>query len=193
MLMVIAACILIIVSRMIPISSVGFWAFKLGTLYVGIPLLLLFLLKKNPKNYGLTVKNYRESLRYFLVILMIGIPIMVYGSQLQSFKAYYPLFDAETPLSFITNELFIGVVMFSTEFLFRGILMFGLRKKIGWYAILVQTIPYGIVHLGKPPLELYYSFAAGIVLGYIDYKTESILPSFLTHYCSSVIFDLLCL
>ena len=193
MLIIILSFIIIFICRMIPVSSVFFWALKLGIFYFTIPILILYLFKKNPGDYGLNFRNYRKSLFYFFLILMISLPIMIYGSTLEEFKSYYPLFYSDSIFSFAKNELFIGVVMLSTEFFFRGFLMFELKEKIGIYAIIVQTIPYGILHIGKPPLEVYYSFIAGIVLGYMDYKTESILPSFLSHYIPSIIFDILCL
>lgn len=193
MLLLLSFGIILLINRMISASSIGFWALKLGILYLSIPLLLLYFFKKNPKNYGLSLKNYKKSLFYFFLILIVSLPIMIYGSSLEEFKNYYPLFHADSLLSFVKNELFIGLVMFSTEFFFRGFLMFELKEKIGWYAIIVQTIPYGILHIGKPPIEVYYSFIAGIVLGYMNYKTKSILPSFLSHYIPSIIFDILCL
>ena len=193
MLIVLLGVLIIIAAREIPIHSVSSWAVKLGFFYIAIPILLLYLFKKNPREYGLTLKNYRKSLRYFSLILILSLPIMIYGSRLEEFQRYYPLFYSNSLFSFLKNEFFIGIVMLATEFFFRGFMMFELRKKIGWYAIIVQTIPYGILHIGKPPLEVYYSFAAGIVLGYMDYKTESILPSFLSHYIPSIIFDILCL
>ena len=192
-MLILLSLVIILINRMISVSSVSFWALKLGFFYLFIPILLLCFFKKNPKNYGLNFKNYKKSLLYFFFILIISLPIMIYGSNLEEFKSYYPLFYSDSIFSFAKNEIFICVIMLSTEFFFRGFLMFELRKKIGWYAIIVQTIPYGILHIGKPPLEVYYSFVAGIVLGYMDYKTESILPSFLSHYIPSIIFDILCL
>ncbi|MEA1993365.1 MAG: type II CAAX endopeptidase family protein [Euryarchaeota archaeon] len=193
MLIVVLSFVIMAVNRRIPISSVEFWAVKLGILYILVPLIVLYVLKKNPKDYGLNLRNYKKSLRYFFFILLVSLPIMAYGSQIDEFQRYYPLFSDDSPFSFVKNELFIGVVMLSTEFFFRGFLMFELRKKIGWYAIIVQTIPYGFLHMGKPMIEVYYSFGAGIVLGYMNYKTKSILPSFLSHYIPSIIFDILCL
>ncbi|MBN1785495.1 MAG: CPBP family intramembrane metalloprotease, partial [Candidatus Methanofastidiosa archaeon] len=85
-----------------------------------------------------------------------------------------------------------GLLMLSTEFFYRGFMLFGL-DRLGKGAILVQAIPYAYVHLGKPMLEVYYSFFAGIVFGYIDWESKSILPSFLLHWTTSIIFDSLCI
>ncbi len=192
MILLLTASALLIVSELLTAPSVGWWAVKLSVFYLGIPLFILYIGKKDPRKYGLTLKNWKRSVLYFLIVLTVSLPIMLYGSSLESFQQYYPLFSCESLPCFAKNELFIGIVMLSTEFFFRGFLMFELRKSIGWYAILVQAIPYGFIHIGKPTIELYYSFFAGIVLGYMDYKTESILPSFLSHYIPAIIFDILC-
>jgi membrane protease YdiL (CAAX protease family) len=82
--------------------------------------------------------------------------------------------------------------MLATEFFYRGFLMMGTKESIGRWSILLQAIPYAYVHLGKPMLEVYYSFFAGIAFGYVDYESRSIFPSFFLHWTTSIIFDILC-
>ncbi len=93
-------------------------------------------------------------------------------------------------LEFIGHQLIIGIMMFTTEFFYRGFLLFGLREGLGKWSILGQSIPYTILHIGKPILEVNFSFFGGLVYGYIDYKTGSILPSFLLHFITSILFDI---
>jgi membrane protease YdiL (CAAX protease family) len=80
--------------------------------------------------------------------------------------------------------------MLATEFFYRGFFLFPF-EKFGKFSILPQLIPYVLVHLGKPTLEIYASIPAGIAFGYMAYKTKSVLPSFLAHWIIAVIFDIL--
>ena len=82
--------------------------------------------------------------------------------------------------------------MFAHKAFYRGILLFPLAKKNEWLGILAQNIPYTLIHIGKPPLEVPYSFIAGIIFAKMDLKSESFLPGFFLHWIGSAIFDVLC-
>ena len=88
-------------------------------------------------------------------------------------------------------EASYGLYLFCWEFFFRGYLLFGLLRSIGWAAVIVQAIAFGLLHLGKPTSEVAASFGAGIVLGILALNAKSFAPCFLLHWASSVAFDLL--
>jgi len=92
----------------------------------------------------------------------------------------------------LLKELLIGIIMFAHKAFYRGILLFPLAKKNEWLGILAQNIPYTLIHIGKPPLEVPYSFIAGIIFAKMDLKSESFLPGFFLHWIGSAIFDVLC-
>ena len=163
---------------------------KMLILLVVVPLLLI---GKSLKNYGLQLGDVNSAINYFLLIFAIALPIMLFGAALPSFRHYYPLWKpaALSISNFLLYSFVIAVQMFACEFFFRGFVLFELRNHFGNSAILLQSIPYMLVHVGKPTLELYYSFFAGLVFGYIDLKSGSILPSFLVHFICSTIFDIL--
>jgi membrane protease YdiL (CAAX protease family) len=148
---------------------------------------------------GLTWGDVREGLKYAVVMLVLALPFMVYGAGLESFKDYYPIWAPArvSVFSFIILESAILIMMFNTEFLFRGVLLFSLDRKMTdmkggqWIAILIQSFVYMLVHIGKPGLEVPYSFFVGIVFGWLALRTRSILPSFIAHWTSSVLFDIL--
>jgi membrane protease YdiL (CAAX protease family) len=81
--------------------------------------------------------------------------------------------------------------MFAWEFFFRGYLLFGLARTIGWWAILVQTAAFGLMHYTKVPMEFYASFLAGIILGWLAFRGKSFLPCFILHWLVSVAFDVM--
>ena len=71
--------------------------------------------------------------------------------------------------------------MFAWEFIWRGFMLFGLEKKFGGYAVLMQMIPFVILHNGKPFLETFGAILGGIALGILALRTRSIYYCVLTH------------
>ncbi|MBI3962269.1 MAG: CPBP family intramembrane metalloprotease [Deinococcus sp.] len=65
----------------------------------------------------------------------------------------------------------------------------GLEQVLAWLgldrpaalAILLQSIPFLLVHLGKAPVEFIASFPGGFLFGYIAYRARSFLPVLLLH------------
>lgn len=167
------------------------WAFYDVLFYVVVPLTVAYLLGFKPKELGFKIGK-RDGYIWALALFLLSLPISVYASQLESFKAYYPIFAYSSWEDFLLKELLIGVIMFAHEAFYRGILLFSLARKNELAAILAQNIPYTLVHIGKPLLEIPYSFIAGIVFAKMDLKSESFLPSFLLHWIGAVVFDILC-
>ncbi|WP_087035812.1 CPBP family archaeomyxosortase MrtA [Thermococcus litoralis] len=167
------------------------WAFYDALFYVLIPLTAAYLLGFKPNELGFKIGK-KDGYIWALALFLLSLPISVYASQLGSFKAYYPIFAYSSWEDFLLKELLIGVIMFAHEAFYRGILLFSLARKNELAAILAQNIPYTLVHIGKPPLEIPYSFIAGIVFAKMDLKSESFLPSFLLHWIGAVVFDILC-
>jgi membrane protease YdiL (CAAX protease family) len=60
------------------------------------------------------------------------------------------------------------------EFFFRGFLVHGTRRRLGFYSIFAMTIPYCMIHFGKPMLETFGAIIAGIVLGIMSLRTRSV-------------------
>jgi membrane protease YdiL (CAAX protease family) len=175
-------------------SGPGFfgWVLTSTVFLTGIPLLSLYIFKTRPGEVGLTVRNWRQSVKYAVIALFIGLPVMYYGSTLLSFRAYYPMWHpaGDSLTNFILYEAAVAILMFNTEFLFRGYLLFSLKEELGKApALVLHAFPYMLVHLGKPSLEVPYSFFVGLLFGYMALKTKSILPSFLLHFLGSMGFE----
>jgi len=166
---------LIILNRALG-NSIYEWAFYDTLFYVLIPLAMAHVLGFKINELGFKIGR-KEGYNWTLALFLLTLPISLYASQLESFRSYYPLFSYNSWREFLFKELFIGVIMFAHE---------------AFYRIIVQNIPYTLVHIGKPPLEIPYSFIAGIVFAKIDLKSESFLPSFLLHWIGAIVFDILC-
>jgi membrane protease YdiL (CAAX protease family) len=86
------------------------------------------------------------------------------------------------PLLFLVVEVFYLIYYCGWEFLFRGFMLLGLEQRAGAVmAILIQTIPSAVVHIGKPVAESFAAILAGWVFGYLAYRTRSILYPLLLH------------
>jgi membrane protease YdiL (CAAX protease family) len=161
-----------------------------------VPMMFIFLIAKDdPGRYGFTFSS-ADWKRSWLPTLLLFAGVMVFllpASRMQSFQQYYPIDPmATTSLNaFIFFELSYGLYLFCWEFFFRGFLLFGLQKSIGWAAVLPQAIAFGLLHYGKPTPEFIVSFPAGIILGLLALRGRSFFPCFLLHWASALTFDLL--
>lgn len=145
-------------------------------------------------DYGVALGDWKRWGTACMVLFALMVPVLLFASRLEAFQKTYPLFRqaAKGWKSFLTVQAYFGGYWFAWEFFFRGFLLFGLARRYGApTAILVQAIPFTFMHFGKPELEVYASFIAGIALGYLDWRGKSMLPSFLLHWMVALSMDLL--
>jgi membrane protease YdiL (CAAX protease family) len=61
-------------------------------------------------------------------------------------------------------------------------MLFSLERRYdALLAILVQTIPSAMVHIGKPVAESFAAIVAGVAFGYLSWRTRSILYPLVLH------------
>ena len=125
----------------------------------------------------------KKDLLIVFFLLILSIPLSFVASKIPEIKNFYLNYPL-TPIG-IFERLF---GMFVLELIFRGFVMIGLFKRFGKWSIVLQDVPYTILHIGKPLLELPYSGVVGLIYGTIDYRSKSFLPSFLLHAIGSEIF-----
>ncbi|NJE75871.1 CPBP family archaeomyxosortase MrtA [Thermococcus sp. ES12] len=167
------------------------WAGYNFLFYFVAPLLLARAMGFERNELGVGIGK-RTGYMWALVLFILTVPLSLYGTTIPAMKEYYPIFEYSGWGDFILKELAIGLIMFSHEAFYRGIILFPLARKNEWLGILAQDVPYALVHIGKPGIEVPYSFVAGIIFAKLDLKGESFVPSFLLHWLGSVLFDLLC-
>src|SRR5437879_11122927 len=84
----------------------------------------------------------------------VMLPILFVISQNDRFQATYPFYKIATgqPLwpRFWVWELSYGLQFIGLEFFFRGFMVHGTKHRFGFYAILVMTVPYCMIHFRKP-------------------------------------------
>jgi membrane protease YdiL (CAAX protease family) len=111
------------------------------------------------------------------------IPLVWLVSSQTSFNQTYPhLHSVKTSWQlFFIYEAAMIIYMIGWEFIWRGYMLFGLKEKFGDYSVLIQMIPFLILHNGKPVLETFGSIIAGIALGILALRTGSIFYCVITH------------
>ena len=75
----------------------------------------------------------------------------------------------------------MGVYMLGWEFLFRGFMLFGLEEKFKEGSIIIQMIPFVLLHFGKPEIETISKIFTGLLWGYICYRGKSFWPAYIMH------------
>ncbi len=129
-----------------------------------------------------------RSIRPYIMMLLIMVPIIWWAASHQSFLNMYPrarLIQAlDVPHNFfhyLFYELSYGFDFISIEFFFRGFLILAFFRITGMNCILPAACFYCCIHLGKPMPEAISSFFGGLLLGTVSYHTKSIWGGFIVH------------
>lgn len=149
--------------------------------------------KKGLKEFGFRLGDISYGLKF----VAIAAPILIWAAYTGASK---PEMQLEYPLAksmvghwklFLLVECFYLVYYVSWEFLFRGFMLFGLERRFGALAaILIQTIPSAIVHIGKPASESFGAIFAGLAFGYLAIRSRSILYPLILHAVVGIATDI---
>ncbi len=153
------------------------------TLLIIPALIIKIFFKENLRDYGFTPGDKRAGLIITLGFLLIMLPVIWIVSSEPSFSLAYPLL-ASARYSwkiFVIYEAGLFIYLIAWEFIWRGFMLFGLKEKFGYYAVLIQMIPFLILHNGKPPVEVFGAILGGLALGILAFRTNSIYYCVLTH------------
>jgi len=137
---------------------------------------------------GVRIGDWRTSLRYAAIFGGVTIPLILLSSRWQAYQRYYSRYiDEPSDLTVIVVGLAGWLIyFFAWEFHFRGFLLNALERRFGALAIIVQTIPFVMMHFGKPWSETAAAVVAGIALGWWAWRSRSCLGAWLLHWaCSS--------
>ena len=175
-----------------------------------IPMLVtLIVFRAEPVDFGFGVGSSRRVWVVTGVLFAALLGLMFAVCRWQVFQDYYPLFRhypefssifsqypnsnpfTSAPMLMLYAEVSYGMYLFCWEYFFRGFLLFGLSRSIGWSAILVQATAFAFLHYGKPTAEVAASFGAGMILGIIAMNAKSFVPCFVLHWAASISFDLM--
>lgn len=162
------------------LSQLGYWAIGNFVLYVAIPAIVVLGVFRQPlSQFGAKLRGWHQNWWVYVAFYLLLFPAVVLASQWESFQSKYPFYrffppgEAPGP-RFYVWELLYAVQFLSLEFFFRGYMIQAGRKRLGPYVIFVMTIPYCMIHFGKPIQETLGAIVAGVLLGFMALKTRSI-------------------
>jgi membrane protease YdiL (CAAX protease family) len=160
------------------------------TLFILSVIVIKFILRENLKDYGLQVGELKIGLLFSGAFLIVMITLIWFFSSTPAFSEKYPhlLSTRNSWQEFSIYEAGMLIYMISWEFIWRGFMLFGLKEKFGYYSVLIQMIPFVILHNGKPVTETFGAIAGGIALGALAFRTNSILYCIIAH--SGVMFTI---
>jgi membrane protease YdiL (CAAX protease family) len=141
---------------------------------------------------GLGLGRWRVGLAW----LAVGIPLAIVagkiGSSSPEMQFVYPLDPSVRPdlFGFITYAPMQFLYYGAWEVLFRGVLLFGLQKRLGaGPANALQTALSVIAHFGRPFTETFSAVPAGLIFGGVCLRTRSIWYVAIIHWLVGVSLD----
>ena len=146
-------------------------------------------------DYGIRLGKQKLGWGVAFAAWLLMIPVVIVAVNVYPpFAQKYPFCKIITNSwqAFLPYQLAYGVYMFSWEFFFRGFMLFGLEKKFGNYSILIQTIPFAVMHFSKPLPEALGSIVAGILLGVLALETRSFIYGAAIHWLVAMTMDTVC-
>tara|TARA_B100000470_G_C19786418_1_gene390104 strand:- start:242 stop:1039 length:798 start_codon:yes stop_codon:yes gene_type:complete len=172
-------------------NTYNYIALFVGQGFMIIPLLLFLISRKEPIIHSLRLKLISAPILLSTICISMGlIPIVDEMDRILSF-----IFGTEEELAQLTDILiidysFIGLLLSTTivvlaplgeEILFRGFLQKKLEES--WQditrAILVTSLFFAFIHMN--PVWIIQIYLLGVILGYLAWKTGSILTSLVLH------------
>lgn len=176
-----------------------YWTICRVLFYLVIPILAIkLLLNKKVSDFGWRMSdNLNKDVKIFLAFFCFMLPLVFLVSTQESFLIKYPFYRPISADQIYPNlliwELFYFLQFISLEFFFRGFLVHGLKEEIGDYSVLVMVIPYCMIHFQKPFLETIGAIFAGLILGYLSLRKNSIVTGIALHFSVAITMDLFAL
>jgi membrane protease YdiL (CAAX protease family) len=159
------------------------WADAL-VFYAALPVAVILLLRRNPLDFGLRLGEWRVWAPYVVVTCLVALPILYGASRIDSLNSYYTVSGFD--LGHYAPRIIVELAAW--EFIFRGYLLFGLRDRFKESSILVQMVPFVLLHLGKPELETISTIPMGLYLGWVAYRSNSFWPAAIIHIFINITF-----
>lgn len=170
----------------------GWWAIWRVIGFFILPICVIKLSGKRIREQGLATAGFLDHLWIYILSYVVVLICVIFVSFDAHFTDYYPFYrqSHRSWFDFLTWEMLYAAQFFSLEFFFRGWWLKAGKRMMGSHAIFVMTVPYVMIHFGKPMLETVGAIIAGVVLGTLAMKTRSIWSGFLIHVSVALSMDL---
>ncbi len=176
--------------------SLEVWALTRFLYWALVPAAVIrFVFRERLADYGLKLTGWHRKLWVYAGALAVVLPLVWAFGGTESFQRTYPFYRqaGNSLFDLLAWEAGYGLQFFAVEFFFRGVLVHGLKHRFGVYVVFIQTIPYCMIHFGKPLPETLGAIIAGVALGLMSLWTRSIWLGFLVHVTVAVSMDLVAL
>jgi membrane protease YdiL (CAAX protease family) len=157
----------------------------LGVVIFGFLPLAVILISgtKNLSDFGV-VRPDSESYFWTMILSLVIVPMSYFNSRAkENLKMYPQIREKEWSIGMLIMSALSWIAyLLAYEFLFRGFLFFAALTVLGlFFAIVLNTIIYALVHLHKGFKEIIGSVPLGILLCYLTYLTGTIWVAVFTH------------
>lgn len=162
-----------------------------------VPLGIGRTLGRGPWDYGWRFRGTFDLWWIYLLAVLAVVPTVIWASTQASFQARYPLCNPiihDGHLSwghFIAYQLSYGLVFVSGESFWRGFILFGLSRELGYMALFFMVGPYVVSHFGKPMPETWGAIATGLFLGYLALRHRSFWLGVAAHWSIALLMDVM--
>jgi len=177
--------------------------FKSGTEIIysifalGLPFFSLYLFAKKRGIAKLDSFEKPKRAVYSVSMIFMGFGLCLLSSYIANF--IYALFDSVgviLPYEDFTPPLTVGAIAllfvktaivpsFIEEFAVRGFLLQTIRKYGDGFAIIMSSLVFSLLHANA--VQIPFAFLAGLALGYVYCKTNSIWTSVLVHFLNNAL------
>lgn len=157
-------------------------------IYCGSALLVIFHGNRQRRSTRFSFGNIPIGL-YFLILLMVPAWIVVIEPVINLIPMNdwaRKMFEGFRPDGFLKIAMIVAAAPMLEELLFRGIILEGFLKRYSpWKAILLSSFLFGLIHLN--PWQFVVAFGLGNMLGWLYWKTGSLLPCIFLHYVNNTL------
>ena len=172
-----------------------YWFSSEFVIYFLLPIALILAVHRKPlRHFGMGAGDWRFGLKISLLFYLVMVPILWIVSDTAAFQSVYPhcaIVRTDWTL-LLVYELAFLLYFIGWEFIWRGYVVFGLAPHTGGaVAVLVQMIPFVILHYGKPLPETIGAIVAGIALGALSLRVRSFWYAVLIHWSVMLTIDVL--
>lgn len=181
------------------LPQLSYWIGLLTVFYLIIPSIFIkFFLGKSLTDFGLKIQIETGFWQVLLLCFAIMVPLIFLASLTESFIHKYPFFKILNDEPYLGSAIFYWEILyifqfFCLEFFFRGFLIQSLKPSLGFYSIFVMTVPYCMIHYGKPGAEAFAAIIAGIFLGWLAFTNNTIWLGLSLHCVVALTMDFLAL
>ncbi|MGL6096259.1 MAG: CPBP family glutamic-type intramembrane protease, partial [Fimbriiglobus sp.] len=179
-------------------ARLAWWAGTAVLTYLVVPALVIRVgFRERLTDYGLKLRGLFTGGLIYVGFVGVMVPLVVVCSAESWFQQTYPFYRVHTPAevnaAFVRWELLYALQFLALEFFFRGFVVHGTKHRFGAYSVVVMTVPYCMIHFGKPLPECVASIVAGLALGVMSLVTRSVWLGAALHVSVAWGMDVACL